>query len=108
MEPLKKKQKLKRTILAEFAISQNLKCSVESGDYDGPIIRLMRGTRWMVFSHNQWRTVVKQDIRKEVDLKISEGKNMKSVVFNEKRYMSFHRIYRAHECVYDIKLNEEE
>ena len=98
MEPLKKKQKLERTILAEFAISQNLKGSIESGDYDGPIIRLMRGTRWMVFSNNQWRMVVKQDIWKEVDLKISEGKDMKSVVFNDKRYMSFYRIYRAHEC----------
>ena len=110
MEPLKKKQKLERDVLAEFAISQNLKCRVESGDYDGPIIRLMRGTRWMVFSHNQWRTVIKQDIRKEVDLKISEGKDMKSFMFYEKRYMSFHRIYRAHDCVYDtyINLNEEE
>ena len=63
----------------------------------------------MVISHNQWRTVVKQDIWKEVDLKVSEGKDMKSFMFNEKRYMSLHRIYKRHECVYDtyINLNEE-
>ena len=37
MEPPKKKQKLERTILAEFAISQNLKCCVESGWSDHSI-----------------------------------------------------------------------
>ena len=38
MEPTCKKQQLERDILAEFPLGKNLKCSVESGDYDGPII----------------------------------------------------------------------
>ena len=51
MEPACKKQKLERDILAEFTLGKNLKCSVEAGDYDGSIIRLMRGKRWITFSH---------------------------------------------------------
>lgn len=110
MESSKKKQKMERTIFAEFPLGQNVKCCVESGDYNGPIIRLMRGTRWIAFSHNQWRMIVKQDIDKEVDLKLSEGKDMKAIAFNDKRYISFHRIYRANQCIYDtyINLNKEE
>ena len=110
MEPTCKKQKQERDILAEFTLGKNLKCNVESGDYDGPIIRLMRGTRWIAFSHKQWRNIAKQDIDKEVAYKLSEGKDMKTVVFSDNRYMSFHHIYRAHQRVYDtyINLNKEE
>ncbi len=53
MEPVNKKQKTDRTIIEEFSLGTNLKCSVESGDYGAPFIRVMRGTRWIVFSDKQ-------------------------------------------------------
>lgn len=106
MEPENKK----RNISAEVTLGDNMKCIVKTGNFDGQFIRLMRGTRWIAFSHSQWRNIIKQDIEKEVYLKLSTEKNMKTIVFNDNRYVSFNRKYRLHQRIYEtyIRLNQEE
>ena len=95
-----------------FTLSLDLKLTVEEGKY-GKFVRLTRGTRWMVFSPNMWEKIkisVYHLLDTDFYLRLSSEKDVKAVVFKDRRYVSFHSIYKWQDNVYNtyINLNEDE
>ena len=95
-----------------FTLSVNLKLTVEEGDY-GPFVRLTRGKKWIVFSPKLWekiQTNVYHLLDTNFELRLTNEKEVKAVVFKDRRYVSFHCIQKWKDNVYDtyINLNEDE
>ena len=99
-------------IIKTHNISDTLKFSVENGYY-GPFIRLSRGERWIRFSSALWKLILKNIHLLESDnfnLSLTKEKEINVILLNNKRYVSFHHIYKKDDKVKDIyiNLNEEE
>lgn len=99
-----------RNIVRSFTISSTLTCAVEDGQY-GRFLRLSRGIlRWIVLSVAQFENIVdnKQQMGTEdYCLKLSDEKQVKVILFKEKRYVSFHSTTSKTYDTY-VNMNEEE
>lgn len=95
-----------RHIIKDIPLINTLTCTVEQGQY-GVFIRLSRGSRWIVYSPTLWQKLVDAMVHNSKDfVKLTPEKQVKVVQFNDKRYVSFHRISGNFNTY--INMNEEE